>query len=395
MIDFDDDLVELICSKDNAFRSFKQAYRGKNIVKSESQRFKQHLFCELDSILNQLYNAKYVPLSYNRFKVYIPKEREIHSPKFRDKVAQHMLNNVLREIYERKFIYDSYACIRGKGNHAAVKRLYHFCKSSNQVYANPIVVKIDMSKFFYTIDRSVLIDIILKDFGEHNPKIAIYLIEIIKSSPANTTVENGDTLGLPLGNLTSQLLANVLMNKVDQYAKNHLKIKYYMRYADDIFIIVNGKDEAKRIEKGITAFIETNLKLTVNPKKSGYYPLFQGIDGLGFSTSHKGIRITQRTKQSIRKLISDINRDYQKNTIDYIFRERQLNSYKSFISVCNNTGYMDNIIESNPILRIDTNGNYKVERKYNKNGKMIIRNSAYIGEIDMTRPENNDLFLYG
>ena len=256
-------------------------------------------------------------------------------------------------------------------------------------YSEPTVVKIDISKFFYTIDRMILIEILYNDLGTINSELLHILATIIASTPKNHTVSNGDTHGLPLGNLTSQLFANVLMNKVDQFVKNTLKVRYYLRYADDLFFIVDGKERAKEVLNETRNFIETELKLICNPKKTGIYPLHRGIDGLGFVTSGSGIKITKRTKESIRKLMKEINNDYSKNKIDYNFRERQLYSYKSFISVCGNSNYMDQIITMNPITYItkskkNPNGtSYKIERKYDKNGRLILNHSAYLSSINI------------
>lgn len=386
----DYNLIDEVISYDNKQQSFLAASRGIKRYKRETTEFNINLFKNLDTLGNQILNGTYKPGHYHKFKVYIPKEREIHSPSFRDKVAQHMIHSVLREVYEPKFIFDSYACIRDKGNHAAVRRLLHFCRSAQNSYSEPTVVKIDISKFFYTINRSVVINILREDLEEYNPEILISMIEIIKSSPEN---EISDKLGLPLGNLTSQLLANILMNKVDQYIKNALQIEKYMRYADDLFIIVDGKDKAKRYKDEIENFINTNLKLEINPKKSGVYPISRGIDGLGFITSYKGIRITKRTKTSIKKLMKYINDDYKSGNIDYIHRERQLNSYKSFIGVCGNTRYMDEIIKGNPITYINDRGNYRIGRKYNRFGKIIDTHSDYRGELIGSSLED-ELFLY-
>lgn len=378
MYNLNENLIDSVTSHDNALIAFKKSNKERKKFKKEAIIFNRQLYRNLDTLRNQIRNGSYRPDKYHNFKVYFPKEREIHSPTFRDKIAQHMLHDILREVYEKKFIFDSYACIRKKGNHAAVRRSYHFSKSAYNTLEEPIVVKIDISKFFYTIDRSVLINILMEDLSENNPEILISLVEIIRSSPPN---EISETLGLPLGNLTSQLFANILMNKVDQYCKNALRIKYYMRYADDIFIIVDGKEYANYIKDDIEEFINTRLKLVINPKKSGIYPLHRGIDGLGFITSHKGIKITKRTKDAIRKIMKQINEDYKNNDIDYIHRERQLNSYKSFISICGNSTYMDNIINDSPIAYISEKGGYKIERKYGRTGKIIDDHSQHRGDI--------------
>jgi len=218
--------------------------------------------------------------------VYEPKERVIYAPKYKDKIVQHAVNNVLRDFYEPKFIFDSYACIRGKGNQAAVLRVHRFERAASINYETPWIVKADVQKFFYSIDREVVKDIVRrKVFCKTTTDL---LFRIVDSSPNDR--------GLPLGNLTSQLLANVLMNELDHYIKRTLGVRYYVRYADDLILVVDGKAQAGDVLGCIRAFGRDVIRLTFPDRKCFIRPLHLGLEALGYRITTKGIWLTSRVK---------------------------------------------------------------------------------------------------
>ena len=329
------ELFKRIVSWDNILDAYKKTQKGKSKYKYDAMKFKED---EISNLLNLKYSliyGTYTHSGYTKFAVYEPKLRMIYAPKYIDKIVQHMINNVLRDIYEPTFIYDSYACIRGKGNQAAVKRIQQYQRMAYRIYDNPYLLKIDISKFFYTIDRGILKNILIRKIKDKH--ILSLLYSIIDSFT--------EPLGLPLGNLTSQLFANIYLNEIDQRIKHFYRVKFYVRYADDMFLILEDKDIANRLKLSIATDITSILHLLVNPKKV-YIKPSNIIDGLGFKIGKDNIRLLNKNKISLRKLIKYEN-------------PNRLNSWYGYAHISSCYGLIRyNLLSSNSI---DFNNN-----KFNK-----------------------------
>jgi len=290
-IDYDQ-IFDKILEWSNIKTAYYNTQKGGPRLKYSAMLFKEDHITNLRKLRYDIMNGWYKHQGYIRFMVYDPKERIIYAPTYRDKIVQHMINNVLRDIYEPCFIYDSYACIRGKGNQSAVKRIQHFQNSAEAVYDTPYHLKLDVSKFFYTINRDILKTILRKKITGIK---TMYLLEQIIDS-------FDQPLGLPLGNLTSQLFANIYLNEIDHLIKRKYKVKYYLRYADDMFLIVENKQKALYLKDVLIKDIMDILKLTINPKKINIIPS-KKIHGLGFTITPKMIIPLGRNKRNLRKIV--------------------------------------------------------------------------------------------
>lgn len=235
--------------------------------------YNQELLTQLRKSIEEL---KFTIDAYRPLVIKDTKVRYIKVPTYKDKLLQYIVNLVLREYYEPRFIKTSYACIRERGNHNAVKRIQYDIKTSLREYKEPYFIKLDISKFFYNIDKYILMNILAKDI--RCPK-ALHILRILIFSESNPWNK-----GLPLGNLTSQQFANIYMNELDQYVVKVLNIKHYVRYADDMFIIVEGQEYAKYIALHISNWVWDNLRLSINPIKTRIHKVKEdiGIIGLGF-----------------------------------------------------------------------------------------------------------------
>lgn len=268
----------------------------------------------------------------------MPKERTINAPHYRDKVIQLAINNVLKEIYKPKFIYDSYACIDDKGTHECVKRTQYLMRKAKWEYGdNAFIVKTDVKKFFYSIVRNILKEIIAKTIKEKETLELMYLI--IDSADVI------DLLGMPLGNVVSQLCANIYMNTIDQYAKRNLGLKYYIRYMDDIVIIVENKERAKEVLELIRTKIETELSLKLNENKSKIFPIAQGVNFIGFKIypTHMLLRddSKKRIKQKLRKFKPMLIEE--KITIEKV--EQILNSWHGHAEQANSHMFVQSLLD--------------------------------------------------
>lgn len=214
---------------------------------------------------------------YEAFKINDPKPRDIHKATVRDRLMHHAIYRTLYLYFDRKFIFDSYSCRIGKGTHRAINRFRDFSrKVSKNNKRTCWVLKCDIRKFFANINHGILKNILQKHIGDEN---VLWLIAQIIDS-FNTKGKIG--VGLPLGNLTSQLLVNIYMNEFDHFMKRNLKTKYYIRYADDFVIISEDKKYLENLISKISEFLKIELKLSLHPDKLFIKTYSSGIDFLGW-----------------------------------------------------------------------------------------------------------------
>lgn len=238
--------------------------------------FSLHLFDHIVSLHHDLVNRRYHHGSYQAFCVNDSKLRDIHKASVRDRLLHHAIYRILYPFFDRKFIFDSYSCRKDKGTHRAINRFRIFARKVSRNYTGAIwVVKGDIRKFFANIDHEILIAILKKYINDAN---TMWLLEeIISSFSIGNTSK-----GLPLGNLTSQLLVNIYMNEFDQFVKRKLKATYYIRYADDFVIFHRSKNYLIALIPQLQSYLHDELKLTLHPNKLFIKPLSLGIDFLGW-----------------------------------------------------------------------------------------------------------------
>ena len=228
------------------FTSFKNIYNAfKNARKSNPNKrsvllFSKNLEKELFKIQKQLLENKYNPAPYKKFKIYEPKERLISAPAFKDVVIQHAIINIIDPIFEKTFIYNSFACRKNKGTHKGLSKLKKTIKFNKTL---KYYLKQDVKKYFPSVDKNILKKIIKKRIKDRS--LLSIILKIIDSYSFN------NNKGIPIGNLTSQLFANIYLNELDQYVKHTLKVKYYYRYVDDFIILSNNKKQLKGYRRKI------------------------------------------------------------------------------------------------------------------------------------------------
>lgn len=236
--------------------------------------------------------------SYRAFKISDPKPRDIHKATVRDRLLHHAIYRILYPFYDRMFMFDSYSCRRSKGTHRAMNRFREYARKVSRNHTRTVwVLKCDIRKFFATIDHAMLEGILKRQIGDED---AIRLLcEVIRSF--STPGKPG--AGLPLGNLTSQLLVNIYMNEFDHFLKRELKIAYCIRYADDFIILHENKNRLEHLLPKISAFLETRLKLSLHPNKIFIKTLASGVDFLGWvHFPHHRIPRTSTKRRMLRKL---------------------------------------------------------------------------------------------
>lgn len=265
-----------IISIENLLVSWQEFLRGKRKRKDVAE-FSVKFLDNIVVIHRDLKLKTYGHSGYQAFKINDPKPRDIHKASVRDRLVHHAIYRILYPYFDRKFIYDSYSCRLNKGTHRAIN---HFRDFGRKVSKNNTrtcwILKCDVRKFFANIDHQTLKDILAKHIKDKN---ALWLLSQVIDS-FNTKGKVG--VGLPLGNLTSQLLVNIYMNEFDQFAKRKLKIKYYIRYADDFVILDRDREFLEKLITPINNFLNTKLKISLHPDKIIIRKFRQGIDFLGY-----------------------------------------------------------------------------------------------------------------
>lgn len=281
-----------IISFDNLLTAWQEFLRGKR-KKKDVAVFSLNLVGNILSLREELLDKTYVHSNYEAFKINDPKPRDIHKASVRDRLLHHAIYRILYPFFDAKFIFDSYSCRLDKGTHRAINR---FCECARKVSKNHTltvwVLKCDIKKFFASIDHNILKSILKESFGGGD--ILWLLGKIIDSF--STSGKTG--VGLPLGNLTSQLFVNIYMNKFDQFVKRELKVKHYIRYADDFVILHGNKEYLDPLLLKTSNFLENELNLGFNPKKVSISTFASGVDFLGWVNfpHHRVLRRSTKRK---------------------------------------------------------------------------------------------------
>lgn len=283
------DTYDDIISYDNLLDAWNEFLRGKR-KRKDVQEFQHNLFANIQQLHLELKSKTYNHSPYEAFNISDPKPRNIHKASVRDRLPHHAIYRKLYPFFDRTFTTHSYSCRDNKGVHRALDTFKRFGYKVSQNHTKTVwVLKCDISKFFASIDHDILLHILEKYIDD---KDLMNLLTIITDS---FHVEQGR--GLPLGNLTSQLFTNIYMNEFDQFVKHKLRVKYYIRYADDFVFLYTDKQYLESIIPEIQDHLFTHLKLTLHPKKISIQTLASGVDYLRWVhfPTHRVIRtVTKR-----------------------------------------------------------------------------------------------------
>ncbi len=283
-----------IISLENLFSAWREFLAGKRNRRDVSE-FSLHLIDNVIDLHKKLVNGTYQHGGYYAFKINDPKPRNIHKASVEDRLVHHAIYRILYPFFDRKFIHDSCSCRFNKGTHKAMERFLKYGRQASNNHSRTVwVLKCDIKQFFASIDHRVLKKILIKQLGGSNENTFKLLEQVVDSfSTAGTEYK-----GLPLGNLTSQLLVNVYMNQFDQYMKRQLKVKYYIRYADDFVILSVDKAYLQDLVPKVAKFLETKLELKLHPKKLFIKTFASGVDFLGWIhfPTHRVLRTTTKRR---------------------------------------------------------------------------------------------------
>lgn len=292
---------------DNLYAAYLEARKGKR-YRNEVLQFTAQLEENLIQLQNELIYKTYHVGRYREFYVREPKKRLIMSLRFRDRVVQWAIYRQLNPWFDRQFIYDSYGCRIGKGAHRAADRLQYWMRLVRRKKRQYYYLKLDISKYFYRVDHEVLMRILRKRI--HDQDLLELLGRLITCEhaafglPAFTNPEDCPEearlhdKGMPIGNLTSQMFANIYLHDLDHYAKQELRLRHYIRYMDDVIILHHDKRYLHEAKNLVEAFLWEELRLNLNTKTT-IRPINQGVEFVGFRiySTHRKLK-----KASVKKM---------------------------------------------------------------------------------------------
>jgi RNA-directed DNA polymerase len=309
----DDSLYARVWCWDNLLLAYRKASKGKR-GKAPAARFEYHLEDNLITLQTELRNKTYQPGTYHSFYIHEPKHRLISAAPFRDRVVHHALCNIIEPIFERSFIYDSYANRVGKGNHRALDRAQTYARRYGYV------LPCDVRQFFPSIDHTILRGILARKLRDPDVR---WLVDQILASGVGVLSEEyhmvwfaGDDLfavarprGLPIGNLTSQFWANCYLNEFDHFVKRELRCPAYLRYVDDLLLFGNDKGQLWDWKQAIIERM-ARLRLTIHEDRAQVRPVREGFPFLGFVVYPHKRRLKQRKGIAYARKFRAMVRDY-------------------------------------------------------------------------------------
>lgn len=291
-----------------------------DIMKHDVNREFENFLLYLD-----LKNLTYKTSDYKTFKIYEPKERIIFKlPYYPDRIAHHAIMNIMEPIWVKLFIKNTYSSIKGRGIHACADDVQNILRKD--VKGTKYCLKIDIKKFYPSIDHDILFEIIKKKIKDK--AILILLQEIISS-----------TEGVPIGNYLSQFFANLYLTYFDHWVKETLKCKYYFRYADDIVILSDNKEFLRNVLISIKMYLRINLKLQLKNNYQIFPVKSRGIDFVGYKFYHTHTLLRKSIKQRMFKLIHL----YKIGKVSRYKLEKGMQSYFGWLKFCNSKHLLQKI----------------------------------------------------
>lgn len=305
--------------------------------------FKENLDFNLQELRDDLWSRTYAPSPSSCFVVTYPKLREVFAAEFRDRIVHHLYYNYTIDLFSRTFIQDSYSCLPGRGTHYGISRLEQHIRQESRGYSRPCyVLKMDISGYFMHINRHRLLsiclgslrkmsshrvlrrvpktwnDVVDMEFLEYLSREIILLNPIVNcrmvgslhdwdNLPAGKSLFHlPDGLGLPIGNLTSQLFSNVYLNVLDQWMKRQMQCEHYGRYVDDFYVVSSDKRFLLELVNKVRLFLETELDLQVQQGKTMLFNVRQGVPFLGAYLKPGRRYVENRTIRHMKAKLHDL-----------------------------------------------------------------------------------------
>lgn len=319
--------------------------------------FTNHLEANLIQLQHELMTKTYRVGKYREFFVYEPKKRLVMALPFRDRVVQWAIYQILNPYFEKGYIGDSYACRVGRGTHKSADKLQYWMRYLDRRHEQFYALKLDVSKYFYRVDHNVLMAILRRRIGDND---LLWLLEgIIRCEHTKFGIPLGDHqfeadridgVGMPIGNLTSQMFANLYLNELDQYAKQTLHVKRYLRYMDDVVVLHEDKRYLWSLKDQIDQFITDHLSLKLN-NKTMVRTVSQGVEFVGFRvwTTHKKLR--KKSALKMKRRLGYLQRAYARGDVDLQEVNCSVQSYIGIMKHCDSHNLKTKLLGSLTFVR--------------------------------------------
>lgn len=323
---------ELI-TKENIFRGWKEFRVGKK-KRKDVVAFECNLAENLNDLYLSLKQKTYKPGSYTAFYVKDPKVRLIHKALVVDRVVHHIVSGVLEKIFEPTFFAHSYSCREDKGTHKGIAALQKMArKVSHNNTRTCWSLKFDVRRFFASVNHQILLRILTKKIADEDS--LDLLTKIIESFSSNETEDPTSEKGIPIGNLTSQIFANIYLNELDQFIKHGIRVEYYIRYADDFIVLSDDKTYLEDLISPIEKFLQFNLKLELHPDKIVFRKLASGIDFLGYIIFPHYVLPRAKTKKRLLRKIRSRILEFKTGKISEEKLNQTVQSYLGYLTHAN------------------------------------------------------------
>lgn len=313
-----------------------------------------HRESDNQKLLDSLINLTYKTSEYDKFTIFEPKERIIFRlPYFPDRIAQWDIMLTTEPIWVKTFITQTYSCIKGRGIHKLAKDIKQVLR--NDIQGTKYCLKLDIRKFYPSIDHDILKQVLRRKIKD---KFLLSLLDGI--------VDSAD--GVPIGNYLSQFFANLYLSYFDHWIKEELRVKHYFRYADDIVILSDNKEELRKILIVIKIYLRHKLNLKVKPNYQIFPVESRGIDFIGYRFYHTYTLLRKSIKQRMFNLINK----YKANKISLNELRRRLTSYFGWLKYCDSKGLLQKIEREAGIHYSNWSGtNFKISNFYGKNIRIV------------------------
>ena len=302
-----------LVSLENIFEAWKKFRRGKT-GKKDVMNFELHLEDNLFGLYDDLRKFSYNHSSYQHFQIFDNKKRDIYKAEVRDRIVHQIIYEYLVALFEPDFISDSYASRKKKGQYKAINSFRYFIKLSRENRKPIFILKCDVRKYFESIDQNILLGLIKEKIVCE--KTLTVIEKIIFSFNFSYPGK-----GVPLGNITSQIFANIYLNVLDHYIKKELRCRFYVRYNDDFVILSESFEKLEQIRNKIIIFVKNKLVLEIPLEKTSIRKIGWGVDFLGFTILPRAVLLRNKTKSKIYSNIS------WKNIYSYFGILKHCNSY--------------------------------------------------------------------
>ncbi len=326
-----------IISPDNLFEAW-ETFKSDKQKKPDVAGFEWKLEENLFDLHHDLRTHAYKHGAYTAFWIRDPKLRNIYKATVRDRILHHAVFRVLNPIFEPTFIATSFSCRIGKGTHRGMLYVRDTIRKISANYTRPcFVLKCDIRKFFDSVDQNILTDILKKRIKDEETISLLDELVGSYSSPCRERERERESRsatrkGIPIGNLTSQLFANIYMNEFDQFIKHGLGVKNYARYTDDFVVLSEDRSYLENLLSSIKSFLGDKLLLELHPKKVEILRYSRGVDFLGYVALPYHIAVRTKTKRRMMRKLKERIRMYKQGEISETALFASLDSYLGVLS---------------------------------------------------------------